>query len=77
MKSVKLSEEAAGGLSRVLNMTISTSNQPEMMAWVVMILEELEDRPEWFPRGKWATIHHIQDQLQDCVAEFLKKGVEG
>ena len=38
---------------------------PEQWAWVFLQLRESEDRPEWFPKGKWATIQVIEQQLAD------------
>lgn len=40
----------------------------ERMAFVVLVLIHLKDRQEWFPKGKWATIQHIQNGL-DAYAE--------
>ena len=40
---------------------------PERMAGVVLILRRLEDRAEWFPKGKWATIQEIERQLEKCA----------
>lgn len=40
---------------------------------IIEIAELAEDRPEWFPRGKWATIQAIQErtnrELITCFAE--------
>jgi hypothetical protein len=39
---------------------------PERMAWVACILRDLDDTPETFPHGKWATIQSIENQV--CAA---------
>lgn len=40
---------------------------------IVEVAKLAEDRPEWFPRGKWATIQAIQArinlQLATCFAD--------
>ena len=36
----------------------------ENMAWLALVLRELPDTPERFPNGKWATIQHLESQLQ-------------
>lgn len=41
---------------------------PERMASVALILRGLDDRPDWFPRGKWATIQHVEAQLRAWAA---------
>lgn len=34
-------------------------------AWVWYVLREAEDRPEWFPRGKWSVIQMIERWLTE------------
>jgi hypothetical protein len=50
---------------------------PEQMAWIVAVLKLLPDGPGRFPRGKWATIQHIESQLmlmaEDAVHELEAK----
>jgi hypothetical protein len=36
---------------------------PQQWAWIVMQLKATEDRPEWFPHGKWGTIQFIEMEL--------------
>ncbi len=31
--------------------------------------EHAEDRPEWFPRGKWATIQALEQRLDEKIEE--------
>lgn len=35
----------------------------ENWAWLWFQLRESEDRAEWFPSGKWATIQFIEERL--------------
>jgi hypothetical protein len=32
-------------------------------AWIAFLLRESPDRPEWFPKGKWATIQFLETEL--------------
>lgn len=34
------------------------------MAWLWFKLRVAEDKPEWFPSGKWATLQHMSDFLE-------------
>jgi hypothetical protein len=36
---------------------------PAGWAWVWFLLREAEDRPEWFPKGKSATLQIIEGKL--------------
>lgn len=45
------------------------------MAWLWFVLRELEDSDSRFPRGKWATIQHIQDQLERAARD-VAEGME-
>ena len=43
---------------------------PQEWAWICFQLGAAEDNPEWFPKGKWATIQFIQQVLvEEAVAE--------
>lgn len=46
--------------------------EPEDVAWLAARLEFVDDTPERFPKGKWATIQ----RLQDLVREAAKAAVE-
>lgn len=70
MKIGILSKEAAEGL--VLWATHEYHDEllfdgigslPTEWAWIVFQLQVAEDRPEWFPKGKWATIQIIEGYL--------------
>jgi hypothetical protein len=43
----------------------SIGSQPEQWAWIFFELRAATDKPEWFPKGKWATIQHIEQHLDD------------
>lgn len=38
-------------------------SSPEHWAWIFFQLRETEDRPEWFPKGKWATVQFLESRL--------------
>jgi hypothetical protein len=67
MKLSKLSNEAADGLVKWAEYEHQDSlffdgigSLPAEWAWVHFQLKVAEDRPEWFPKGKWATIQAIE-----------------
>jgi len=43
----------------------------EEWPWILLILRDLDDRPEWFPAGKWATIHAIETQVAEDVRAIV------
>lgn len=48
----------------------------ENMAWLALVARELPDTERFFPHGKWATIQHIEAQLQraaKCTVASLGK----
>ena len=53
-----------------------TNIQPEQMAWIVLVLKALPDAPGRFPRGKWATIQHIESELLPMIDAAVKQ-IEG
>jgi hypothetical protein len=70
MKLDYLSAEAQDGLRRWSKylwedeMAIEDYGMaPAAWAWVCFLLRESEDRPEWFPKGKFATIQVIEAAL--------------
>jgi hypothetical protein len=69
MMMIRTSQSTAAALSTIGIGDFTGKEEPERMAWVVLILRRLDDRPEWFPRGKWATIQSIDDQLQSAAIE--------
>ncbi len=40
---------------------------PENWAWLFFQLRAADDRPEWFPSGKWATLQRLESLLDDCM----------
>jgi hypothetical protein len=49
--------------------------QPEQIAWLSFKLKAVEDRAEYFPHGKWATIQRLQtllDEAQDVAFELAE-----
>lgn len=67
--TISLSPATAEGLGRVGLGDFNRVEPPERMAWVVLVLTKLDDAPWMFPRGKWATIQHIQQQLDECAED--------
>ncbi len=45
----------------------------EEWAWIWFCLRESEDRPEWFPKGKWSVLQHIEDKKNEEARNFQKK----
>mgnify|MGYP003661852163 FL=1 len=45
---------------------------PKDWAWFLFQLRRAEDKPEWFPKGKWATLQVIESYLEnDSRAGYL------
>jgi hypothetical protein len=42
----------------------SIGSDPAPWAWIYFQLSAAEDRPEWFPKGKWATLQFLGQRLQ-------------
>jgi hypothetical protein len=54
----------------------------EHWAWILFLLKETVDDPDWFPKGKWATLQHLETKLlaeaRDEVRSLgIKKGKRG
>lgn len=43
----------------------SIGSSPEHWAWICFELKAAQDKPGWFPKGKWATIQVIEAFLTD------------
>jgi hypothetical protein len=68
--TITLLKSTAEALSEIGIGDFSVVELPERMASVVLILQELPDREDRFPHGKWATIQSIQGQLREwAIAE--------
>ena len=56
----------------ILNMyDVQIVNSPEWMAWFVHLLKHVPDSSEVFPHGKWATIQSIEEQINQCAADYM------
>jgi hypothetical protein len=67
MDTITMSQQAAAALSSIGIGDFSVVETPERMAWVCAVLKFLQDKPEWFPKGKWATIQSIGWQVEQCA----------
>jgi hypothetical protein len=47
-------------------------SDPEHWAWLCWQLRVAEDRPEWFPKGKFATILVIENWLYDEAIDEVR-----
>ena len=65
--SVVLSSRTAEALSRVGIGDFNPVELPERMAFVALVLGHIADLPEFFPKGKWATIQEIERQVGMCA----------
>ena len=41
--------------------------EPREWAWIYFQLEIAEDRAEWFPKGKWATLQVFHEHLTELA----------
>jgi hypothetical protein len=41
----------------------ASAESRNLWAWITFLLRAAPDRADWFPKGKWATIQVIEDQL--------------
>ncbi len=72
---IELSSRVADALSDLGLGEINRCETPDRMAWIVLVLRRLDDTPERFPHGKWATIQSIESQLEQC-ADFTASGIK-
>lgn len=72
--TVRISSDAAEGLSLIGLGEFARFNDPARMAFVAEVLKNVPDVVAWFPKGKWATIQHIQEQVRLC-AEYEARRV--
>ena len=82
MKIEMLSREAQNGLRLWANdahgnglLFDANASAPEFWSWICYQLQASQDRSEWFPRGKWATIQAIQSRLLEEALNSLPAGV--
>ena len=72
MSTVSMSNMTAKAIGQALDQDVYGVETPERMAWLVLLLKKCADRADWFPRGKWATIQHIERQLDEAVDEWIR-----
>jgi hypothetical protein len=82
MKIEMLSREAQNGLRLWANdahgnglLFDANASAPELWSWICYQLWASQDRPEWFPKGKSATIQAIQSRLLEEAQKSLPAGV--
>ena len=70
MKIEMLSSETQAGLRLWANDALGdelvfdgNASAPEFWAWICFLLWSTDDKPEWFPKGKSATIQVIEMRL--------------
>ena len=61
---INITSRAAEGIGFALDQDFGRVETPERMAWVVLLMKQLQDTEEYFPLGKWATIQAIEAQLE-------------
>lgn len=57
-----MSAEALDSLCVVDHVGTTNLDLPAM-AWLWFVLHHVPDDERWFPRGKWATMQHMEAQL--------------
>ena len=53
----------------------ANASSPEVWSWAYFQLSESEDRAEWFPRGKWATLQLLEGKLREEARDVLGAGL--
>ena len=72
--SIHISKRTAEALSKIGMGDFYVWEHKERMAYIVLVLKKLPDSADVFPCGKWATIQHIEQQLDDFAIKFLTEG---
>ena len=67
--TIEISGKVAKALSMALDQDFNRIEQPERMAWILLILKKLPDKESIFPHGKWATIQSIEGQLDEAARD--------
>ena len=70
---ISLSRMTADGIGLALDQDFNRVELPERMAWVVLLLREIEDSEKYFPTGKWATIQFIESQLEKAARQEIQR----
>jgi hypothetical protein len=80
MKLEQMSKQAADGLIEWAKFQHGDDlffdgigSLPAEWAWVVYQLKVAEDRPEWFPKGKSATVQKIEAALYEMAKAEARK----
>ena len=69
--SISRSSEVRSGLSAMIEAAIGPNEIVQVfvpMQWalfIVHVAKRAPDKPEWFPRGKWATIQAIEVRIDN------------
>jgi len=67
--SISRHSEVRSGLSAMIESAIGPHEIVQVfvsMQWalfIVALAKRAPDKPEWFPKGKWATIQAIEDRI--------------
>lgn len=64
--SVRISPQTAAALSTLGLGDVFEVETPERMAWICGVLRYVPDTPQRFPKGKWATIQALQEQVDNA-----------
>jgi hypothetical protein len=48
----------------------------EAWAWLAVRLRVAQDRQQWFPKGKWATIQYIEELLLEEAKALIGQAAE-
>ncbi len=60
---LNLSQETLKGFSLALSQEITNDSPVEKLAWAFFLLRTVPEEPKYFPKGKWASIQALEDQL--------------
>jgi hypothetical protein len=73
-----LSEETQEGIRQFYKDTYGDEDEvgkvctrPDHWSWLWFLLRQAEDKPEWFPKGKSATLQIIEKHLDAYAREML------
>ena len=80
MNPVRLSKNYSTreGLALMMDAAIGANNLIDVFVpletalLIVTLAKRAEDKPEWFPHGKWATIQLIQSAIETELDSFWK-----
>lgn len=55
---------------------LNNLKSPDDWAWLYFLLKASEDRVEWFPRGKWATLQHLESILLEEAGPLVGRPLQ-